>query len=59
MPCETWRVFAVTKTALYVTPAPAVLFVLTLALARATLSAIWSNLGFFAGSQGGASYVLA
>ena len=47
---EIWIVFVVTETALCLTPGPAVLFVLSQALARGTLSSIWSNVGILAGN---------
>lgn len=48
---EIWIVFAITETALCLTPGPAVLFVLSQALARGTLSSLWSNAGILAGNS--------
>ena len=50
MSWEIWALFAVTETALCLTPGPAVLLVLSQALARGTASSIWSNLGILAGN---------
>jgi threonine/homoserine/homoserine lactone efflux protein len=47
---EIWIVFVITETALCLTPGPAVPFVLSQALARGTLSSIWSNVGILAGN---------
>jgi homoserine/homoserine lactone efflux protein len=50
MSWETWILFAITETALCLSPGPAVLLVLSQGLARGTLSSVWSNLGILAGN---------
>lgn len=50
MSWEVWALFAVTETALCFSPGPAVLLVLSQALARGTGLSIWSNLGILAGN---------
>jgi homoserine/homoserine lactone efflux protein len=47
---EAWILFAVTETALCLSPGPAVLLVLSQGLARGTRSSVWSNLGILAGN---------
>ena len=47
---EIWMAFAILETAQCLTPGPAVLFVLSQALARGALSSIWANLGILAGN---------
>ena len=47
---EVWIVFAVTETALCLTPGPAVLLVLSQALTRGTRASLWSNAGILAGN---------
>jgi len=47
---ETWVVFLVTETTLCLTPGPAVLLVLSQALRRGSLAAVWSSLGILAGN---------
>jgi homoserine/homoserine lactone efflux protein len=48
---EVWALFAVTETALCLTPGPAVLLVLSQGLARGAVSSIWSNLGILTGNS--------
>ena len=50
MTWETWLLFAVTEGALCLSPGPAVLLVLSQAMARGTRASIWSNLGILAGN---------
>lgn len=50
MSWEVWALFAVTETALCFSPGPAVLLVLSQALARGTGSSIWSSFGILAGN---------
>ena len=50
MSLEIWIVFAVTETALCLTPGPAVLLVLSQALTRGTGASLWSNAGILAGT---------
>ncbi len=50
MSWERWVLFAVTETALCLSPGPAVLLVLSQALTRGTWSSVWSNLGILAGN---------
>lgn len=47
---ETWIVFVIFETAMCLSPGPAVLFVLSQALARGTPASIWSNVGILAGN---------
>lgn len=47
---EIWTVFVITETAMCLTPGPAVMLVLSQALARGTLASIWSNVGILAGN---------
>jgi homoserine/homoserine lactone efflux protein len=47
---EVWIMFAVTETALCLTPGPAVLLVLSQALTRGTGASLWSNAGILAGN---------
>lgn len=49
---QTWALFAMTEAALCLSPGPAVLLVLSQALARGTRASIWSNLGILAGNAG-------
>ncbi len=48
MTWETWSVFALTTTALSLTPGPAVLLVLSQALSRGALKSVWSSFGILA-----------
>lgn len=50
MSLEVWIVFALTETALCLTPGPAVLLVLSQALTRGTRASLWSNVGILAGN---------
>ncbi len=50
MSFEIWIAFAVTETALCLTPGPAVLLVLSQALTRGTRASLWSNAGILAGN---------
>lgn len=50
VPWETWSVFLVTETTLCLIPGPAVLLVLSQALGRGSLAAVWSSLGILAGN---------
>jgi threonine/homoserine/homoserine lactone efflux protein len=50
MSLHVWAVFAVTETALCLTPGPAVLLVLSQALTRGTRASLWSNAGILAGN---------
>jgi threonine/homoserine/homoserine lactone efflux protein len=50
MSWEAWILFAVTETALCLSPGPAVLLVLSQGLARGPRSSVWSNLGILAGN---------
>ena len=50
MTIETWLIFALTETALSLTPGPAVLLVLSHGLTRGTRASISANLGILAGN---------
>jgi homoserine/homoserine lactone efflux protein len=50
MTWEMWLAFTVTEMVLCFTPGPAVLLVLSQALARGTVASIWSNLGVLGGN---------
>ena len=50
MSVETWVVFALTETALCLTPGPAVLLVLSQGLTRGAAASLWSNLGILSGN---------
>jgi homoserine/homoserine lactone efflux protein len=50
MSWNVWTLFAVTETALCLSPGPAVLLVLSQGLARGTAASVWSNLGILAGN---------
>ena len=50
MGAEAWLLFALTETALCFTPGPAVLLVVSQALARGAGASIWSNLGILGGN---------
>lgn len=47
---DVWALFVVTETALCLSPGPAVLLVLSQALARGTRASVWSNLGILSGN---------
>ena len=47
---ETWIVFVIYETAMCLSPGPAVLLVLSQALARGTLASLWSNVGILTGN---------
>lgn len=53
---EAWALFALTETALCLTPGPAVLLVVSQALARGARASVWSNLGVLSGN--GAYFVV-
>lgn len=50
MSWEIWLLFVLTEGALCFTPGPAVLLVVSQALARGTRASVWSNLGILAGN---------
>jgi homoserine/homoserine lactone efflux protein len=50
MTWKMWVAFTVTEAVLCFTPGPAVLLVLSQALARGTVASIWSNLGVLGGN---------
>src|SRR5206468_2500458 len=50
MTLETWALFAVTETALSLTPGPAVLLVLSQGLTRGTAPSVYANLGILTGN---------
>jgi len=50
MSARTWLLFALTEVALCLSPGPAVLLVVSRALALGTRASIWSNLGILAGN---------
>src|SRR5262245_48289523 len=52
MSCESWLVFSATETVLCFIPGPAVLFVVSTALARGTRSGIAASLGVLAANAG-------
>src|SRR5260370_39286944 len=47
---QEWTLFAITETVLCLTPGPAVLLVLSQAMARGTAASLWSNLGILSGN---------